>query len=182
MTFASRPLLFVVAAAFVGGCSGASLPSIGSINPFSSSNSIADSDRVFLMAAGSWDRNRDNTVTCDEWKAYANELFTGADGDQSDALDATEWSRMVAIDRLFETADMSFFDANKDGKVARSELTEKKNPAFRLLDTSNTCSLNATQIAGARSKTQYDVSGKPKESGDPRDATNPAQSPDAIRR
>lgn len=161
--------LVLAAGALLGACGSNPIGSIGSINPFGGS-AMAETDRVFLMAAGSWDRNRDSTVTCDEWKAYAAELFNGADANRDDAVDASEWGRIVAVDRMFETADLKFFDGNGDGKVARAEMIDRPNPAFKLMDTSNTCTLNSSQIAGARSKTQYDVAGKPKESGDPRDA------------
>ena len=145
-------------------CSTSPMKAIGSINPFS--NKLADTDRVFLMAAGSWDRNHDNVVTCDEWKAYATELFKSADANGDGVLDASEWGKLSSQDRMFDTADLAYFDGNKDGKVTVVEMTDKSNPAFRLLDTGNTCSLNGAQIAGARSKTQYDVSGKKPDSAD----------------
>ena len=81
----SPVILALLTAAAVSACSSSPLPSIGSINPFS--KSIPDTDRVFLMAAGSWDRNRDNNVTCDEWKSYATELFNGADANADESID-----------------------------------------------------------------------------------------------
>lgn len=155
----------------VAGCGGASLPSIGSIT--GSSKSISDVDRVFLMAAGSWDRNRDNQVTCDEWKAYATELFNGADANGDDMLDDTEWGRIVAVDRMFTTANLDYYDASNDNKVSRAEFVDRPNTAFRLLDPQGTCVLTGDQVAGARSKTEYDVSGKPKETADPTATKNP---------
>ena len=160
------------ASLLVGACSGAKLPSVGSINPFSSSKSISETDRVFLMAAGSWDRNRDNMVTCEEWKAYATELFNGADGNADDALDEAEWARVVGVDRMFTTANHDYYDTNNDGKVMRAEFVDRPNTAFALLDTSKTCTLSGAQVAGARSKTEYDVSGKPKEDSDPTASKN----------
>jgi hypothetical protein len=147
-------------------CSTSPLSSIGSIT---SGKKVSDTDRVFLMAAGSWDRNRDNTVTCDEWKTYASELFNGADANRDDALDTAEWDEMMKTDRMFQTADLDYFDASNDGKVTRAEFVDRQNPAFKLMDTSNTCTLNGTQIAGARSKTEYDTSGKKQENSDPRE-------------
>lgn len=156
------------AAALLAGCSTSPMSSIGSINPFSSK--VSDTDRVFLMAAGSWDRNHDNLVTCDEWKSYASELFDGADANGDGFVDATEWKRISSVDRMFDTADIGFFDMNGDGKVSREEMTTKPNPAFTLMDPAKTCQLNGAQIAGARSKTEYDVSGAPAQNGDPREA------------
>jgi EF hand len=150
----------------LAGCGGSPMSAIGSIT---GKKSMSETDRVFLMAAGSWDRNRDNNVTCDEWKAYATELFNGADANRDDAVDATEWSRISSVDRMFDTADSKYFDANGDGKVTRAEFVDKENPAFKLMDTAKTCSLSGAQVAGARSKTEYDTTGKPKESGDPRE-------------
>jgi hypothetical protein len=159
----------LIAAMALTGCSTAPLPSIGSINPFGS-KSLSDVDRVFLQAAGSWDRNHDNVVTCNEWKSYAEDLFNGADTDHDDSLDANEWGNLVKVDRMFETADLRYYDANGDGKVTRAEFVDKPNPAFVLMDKAGTCKLDGSQIASARSKTEYDVSGKKPESGDPREA------------
>lgn len=168
----------LAAALAASACSSAKLPSVGSINPFSSSKALSETDRVFLMAAGSWDRNRDNSITCDEWKAYATELFNGADANRDDAVDQSEWSGIVSVDRMFSTADLSYYDASGDGKVTRAEFVDRQNPAFRLLDTSNTCMLSGAQVAGARSKTEYDVTAKPKED----DKQSGSQAPDMTRR
>lgn len=173
MRATAKHQLVLAAALTLAGCGGAKLPSVGSINPFSSTKSISDTDRVFLMAAGSWDRNRDNQVTCEEWKAYATELFNGADANADDQVDQTEWSRIVAVDRMFSTANIDYYDANNDDKVSRAEFIERPNTAFRLLDPSGTCVLSGDQVAGARSKTEYDVSGKPKETADPTATKNP---------
>lgn len=164
----AQPLtaMALAAALSIGGCSSSPMSAIGSIT---GSKSVSDTDRVFLMAAGSWDRNRDNQVTCDEWKIYATELFNGADANRDDAVDDTEWSRIVKVDRMFETANRKYFDANGDGKVTRTEFVDRENPAFKLMDTGKSCVLSGAQVAGARSKTEYDTSGKAPESGDPRE-------------
>lgn len=158
----------VAAALSLAACSSSPMATIGSIT---GTNKVSETDRVFLMAAGSWDRNRDNIVTCDEWKAYATELFNAADVSRDDALDKAEWSEIIKTDRMFEVADHDYFDANNDGKVTRAEFVDRQNPAFKLMDTGNTCSLSGAQVAGARSKTEYDTSGKAPESGDPREKT-----------
>jgi EF hand len=169
--FRTTRCLFALAAVLpLTGCGSSPISSIGSIsNSLTGKNSISETDRVFLMAAGSWDRNRDNSVTCDEWKAYATELFNGADANRDDAVDATEWSRIISVDRMFDTANSRYYDTNGDGKVTRAEFVDRENPAFKLMDTTKSCKLSGEQLAGARSKTEYDTAGKPKESGDPRD-------------
>lgn len=159
-----------ISAAFaLGGCSTASLPSVGSINPFGGGNTISEVDRAYLQAAGSWDMNHDSVVTCDEWKAYAEDLFNGADANHDDFLDATEWQNLTNVDKMFVTADLKYFDANGDGKVSRQEFVDKPNPAFVLMDKGGTCKLDANQIASARSKTEYDLSGTKPQNSDPRE-------------
>ena len=156
------------AALGLSACSTASMPTIGSINPFGS-KTISEVDRAYLQAAGSWDLNHDNVVTCNEWKSYAEDLFNGADANHDDFINSTEWSNLTSVDKLFVTADLKYFDANGDGKVSRQEFVEKPNPAFVLMDKAGTCKLDGSQIASARSKTEYDVSGSKPQNSDPRD-------------
>jgi hypothetical protein len=156
-TLATRGLraAFVSALLLVlGGCSSAGLP---------------DTDRVFLSAAGGWDRNRDGVVTCDEWKAYATELFNGADANHDNNLDRTEYAKLVSTDRMFQTVEFGYYDANGDGKVERTEFVDKPNRAFALLDKSNQCKLTADQTAGARAHSEQVYDTKKPESGDPRE-------------
>ena len=82
-SFSIRPIGRIAALGVllaVAGCSGSSIP---------------DTDRVFLSAAGGWDRNRDGVVTCDEWKAYAAELFDAADANRDGIIDRTEYSKII---------------------------------------------------------------------------------------
>jgi hypothetical protein len=132
-------------------------------------SSIPDTDRMFLSAAGNWDRNRDGIVTCDEWKAYAGELFDAADANHDGFVDRTEYATIVATDRMFQTVEFGYYDANGDGKLARTEFVDKPNRAFALLDKGNTCRLDASQVAGARAHTEQVYDSKKPESGDPRE-------------
>lgn len=138
-----------------------------------SSSSIPDTDRVFLSAAGGWDRNRDGVVTCDEWKAYAAELFDAADANRDGFLDRSEYLKIITTDRMFETVDFSYYDANGDGKVARTEFVDKPNRAFVLLDKTNECKLTSSQVAGARANTEQVFDSKKPQSGDPREKKTP---------
>ncbi len=151
------------------GCSGTTLSS-----PFSSP--VSETDRVFLSAAGTWDRNHDGIVTCDEWKAYARELFDAADADHDGFVDRTEWATIVNTDRMFQTVDLGYYDANGDGKLSREEFVEKPNRAFVLLDKDNTCQLSSAQVAGARAHTEKVFDSKKPESGDPREKGGPGAS------
>lgn len=174
-TSISKSLLVASITLLAAGCSSSnSLPTLNSIGSIGS-NKVSETDRVFLMAIGSWDRNRDNVVTCDEWKAYATELFDGADKNRDGGIEASEWTHILAVDKMFQTADHNYYDADNDGKVTRAEFVDRQNPAFKLMDNSNSCSLNGAQIAGARSKTEYDNGGEKKKSGDPREAATGQQ-------
>ncbi len=138
-----------------------------------SGSSIPETDRVFLSAAGNWDRNRDGSVTCDEWKAYAGELFDAADTNHDGFVDRTEYATIVSTDRMFQTVEFSYYDASGDGKLARNEFVDKPNRAFVLLDKGNSCRLDASQVAGARAHTEQVYDSKKPESGDPREKPVP---------
>ena len=107
-------------------------------------------DRVFLLAAGNWDRNKDGIVTCDEWKAYAAELFDGADAEHKGYLVPADWKRITAIDKMFETVDFKYYDANGDGKVDRAEFVDRPNHAFEMADRDHDCDLTTVELTGAR--------------------------------
>jgi hypothetical protein len=104
------------------------------------SPSISETDRVFLSAAGTWDRNHDGIVTCDEWKAYAGELFDAADANHDGFVDRTEYVTIINTDRMFQTVNKA-----------------------------NTCRLDSNQVAGARAHTEQVYDSKKPESGDPRE-------------
>lgn len=132
-------------------------------------SSLGEVDRVFLSAAGNWDRDRDGAVTCEEWQAYAAELFNGADANRDGSLDRPEYAAIIKTDRMFQTVEFTYFDADKDGKVTRAEFVNKPNRAFVLLDKNNSCVLTASQVAGARAHTEKVFETKKPQSGDPRD-------------
>lgn len=114
------------------------------------SNEPTPVDRIFLSAAGNWDRNKDGVVTCDEWKAYAAELFDGADTARKGYLTPDDWKKVIAVDRMFEVADFKYYDANHDGKVDRAEFIDRPNRAFELADRDHDCDLTTVELTGAR--------------------------------
>jgi EF hand len=138
-----------------------------------SGSSLGDVDRVFLSAAGSWDRDRDGAITCLEWKQYAGELFDGADANGDGMVERTEYATIIQTDRMFQTVDLSHYDSNGDNKITRAEFVDKPNRAFELLDKSNSCILTASQVAGARAHTEQVFDTKKPESGDPREKSTP---------
>jgi EF hand domain-containing protein len=110
-----------------------------------------DFDRTFIGAAQTWDLNKDGSVTCDEWKQYTTTLVRESDGNRDGALDATEFAAMAKSDRLFQVADLSYYDSNGDGRVSADELAGKQNLAFKLLDKNGDCQIDrneAVQVVG----------------------------------
>ncbi|WP_171988079.1 EF-hand domain-containing protein [Hyphomicrobium sp. NDB2Meth4] len=112
---------------------------------------VSEADRMFVMAANTWDRNHDGQVTCGEWQAYVIELVATVDKSKDGALSEEEFAKLVQTDRLFATAGFKYWDTNKDGKVTRPEMLEHTNPAFTLLDRDTDCVLTSTELSAARS-------------------------------
>jgi hypothetical protein len=144
------PLL--LAAALLAGCSS------GSGSPLDNASLI---EREFAAAAVTWDLNKDGDVTCDEWKQYVTSLFREADADHDGMLTREEFAALTRRDRLFETAGFNYFDANGDGRLSLSEMVDKPNPAFLLLDRNHDCVLTRDE----RVQTRGPREDAPKDSG-----------------
>jgi len=136
-------LLLAAGAAILAGCSNSMMSSL--------SGGPSDVDRTFLLAAGNWDRNKDGTVNCDEWKAYATELLDIGDTARKGWLTREDWVAIVKVDRMFETVDFGYYDRNGDGKVDRAEFVERPNRVFELADRDKNCQLTTVELSGARS-------------------------------
>lgn len=133
---------FVAVAALASSLAVAGCASSGS--PFSGASST---DLLFITAAQTWDLNKDNTVTCSEWKQYTTQYFQEADANRDGVLTADEFRTISAQDKLFETADLSYFDQNHDGKLTLAEFTESPNPAFQRLDRNHDCQIVSEEFA-----------------------------------
>jgi Ca2+-binding EF-hand superfamily protein len=131
---AGRTIGLPAVALLLAACSAAS--------PFSSSS---DFDRTFIGAAQTWDLNKDGSVSCDEWKQYAATSFRESDSNGDGALDQQEFLAMARSDRLFEVANVSYYDGNGDGRVTADELSGKPNTAFKLLDKNGDCRIDRNE-------------------------------------
>lgn len=127
----------------------------------SSGNAISEADRMFLGGAASWDANKDDVVTCDEWKSYAGKLMNTADKNKDGSLSTDEFQTLAASDRTFSIATFKYFDVNADGKVARAEFVDRPNPAFALADGNRDCQLSAQELQTARSESAPKPQPKP---------------------
>lgn len=127
--------LALLPGAIGGGCASSS-------NPFGKSS---DFDRTFIAAAQTWDVDKNGAVGCDEWVQYVTTEFRAADANGDGALDAEEWKKLVSSDRLFEVANLAYYDTSGDGRVTIEEITGKQNLAFKLLDRNGDCQIDRTE-------------------------------------
>jgi hypothetical protein len=114
----------------------------GNKSPLASATPV---EREFALAAVTWDLNKDGDVTCDEWKQYVAGLFRDADANRDGFLTRQEFAALARSDRLFEVAGFDYFDANADGRLSLSEMADKPNPAFQLLDKNGDCVISADE-------------------------------------
>jgi hypothetical protein len=126
--------LALLSALAAGGCAAG--------NPF---NNSSDFDRTFIGAAQTWDLDKNGVVTCDEWANYVATSFRESDANGDGALDSNEWEQLVRGDRLFQVANVSYYDANGDGRVTLEEMQGKQNQAFKLLDKNQDCQIDRTE-------------------------------------
>ena len=127
--------------------------------------SLSPPERAFIDAAPTWDLDKDGVVTCEEWKQYAADLFRQADADHDGQLTREEFAGVAEQDRLFVTADFSYFDANADDRVSLAELADKPNPAFVLLDKDNDCRLTNDEMRAGASRGDGHHNGAPHHRG-----------------
>ena len=134
-------MLMLPGLALLGACSS------GSGSPLDSASVI---EREFVIAAVTWDISKDGNVTCAEWKQNVTNLFRDADADHDGMLTREEYAALSRRDRLFETVGFQYFDANGDGRLSLSEMIDKPNPAFTLLDKNHDCVLTPDERVQAR--------------------------------
>lgn len=99
-----------------------------------------------VAAASRWDANHDGIFTCEEWKQYADRLFTMADKNSDGFLDAKEFQQLGKIDPIFSGADIGYFDDNRDQRVSCKEFTNKPNPLFAKYDANGDCRVTSEEL------------------------------------
>ena len=110
---------------------------------------LSAADKSFLGGVGSYDKDKDNVVTCEEWRTAAASLFNRA-GNGGDVLTEANYKQLALIDRTYAVTSFKYFDANSDGKIDRAEFVERPNPAFTYADKDKDCRLTDLELKTAR--------------------------------
>lgn len=103
----------------------------------------------FITSMSRWDANHDGTLTCAEWRQYANRMFTIADKNGDGFLDATEFQRIRKLEPIFADADLSYFDDNHDRRVSRAEFVDKPSPFIARYDLNHDCRVTRQELNGS---------------------------------
>jgi hypothetical protein len=104
-----------------------------------------------------WDANHDGVFTCEEWKVFAERIFTSADRNRDGKLDPSEFASVQKADSALADSDFGYFDENQDGRITRKEFVEKPNPFILRFDRNGDCHVTAAEI-----KQTMDLEGGPK--------------------
>jgi hypothetical protein len=107
----------------------------------------------FVAGISRWDADHDGVLTCEEWKRYADRLFTLADKNADGVLDEKEFQQIGNVEPIFAGADMAYFDDNNDKRISRSEFVDKPSPLFARYDANRDCRVTKEEISGSASGT-----------------------------
>jgi hypothetical protein len=111
-----------------------------------------------------WDANHDGVYTCEEWKAFADRLFTSADRNHDGKLDPTEFAIVKKADATLADADFGYFDENQDGKITRKEFVEKPNAFILRFDRNGDCRVTGDELrAGTAPRTPQGPTERPRD-------------------
>jgi hypothetical protein len=93
-----------------------------------------------------WDANHDGVYTCDEWKSFADRIFTSADRNHDGHLDRSEFVAVQKADAALADADFDYFDENQDGKIMRKEFVDKPSVFILRFDRNGDCRVTGDEI------------------------------------
>jgi EF-hand domain pair len=96
-----------------------------------------------------WDANRDGVYTCDEWKGFADRMFSSADRNHDGKLDPSEFATVQKADATLADADFGYFDENQDGKITRKEFVDKPSAFILRFDRNGDCRVTGDEIRAA---------------------------------
>jgi hypothetical protein len=114
----------------------------------SSTSAWNPSSDPFVAWAAIWgDPKHEGVYTCEQWKAYATGVFNAADSNRDGYLDGKEFEGVRSADPMFRSADLAYFDDNRDGRLSRSEFVDKPNPFFARYDRKGTCRVTLDDLS-----------------------------------
>jgi Zn-dependent peptidase ImmA (M78 family) len=106
----------------------------------------AQQDPLIKNGPPIWDANRDGVYTCDEWKKFAERIFTSADRNHDGKLDPTEFVSVQKMDPALAEADFGYFDEDQDGKITRKEFVEKPSAFILRFDRNGDCKVTNEEV------------------------------------
>jgi EF-hand domain pair len=106
-------------------------------------------DGMLKNGPPAWDANRDGVYTCEEWKSFADRLFTSADRNRDGKLDPSEFAIVQKADATLADADFGYFDENQDGKITRKEFVDKPSVFILRFDRNGDCRVTGDELRAA---------------------------------
>jgi hypothetical protein len=103
-------------------------------------------DAMVKNGPPAWDANHDGVFTCDEWKSFADRIFTSADRNHDGKLDPAEFTTVQKADSALADSDFGYFDENQDGRITRKEFVEKPNAFILRFDRNSDCRVTPAEI------------------------------------
>ena len=106
-------------------------------------------DAMVRSGPPAWDNNHDGVFTCDEWKSFADRIFTSSDRNHDGKLDPAEFATVQKADSALADSDFGYFDENQDGRITRKEFVEKPNAFILRFDRNSDCRVTPAEIKAA---------------------------------
>jgi len=117
-------------------------------------------DQLVAWATVWGDTGRTGVFTCDEWKRYATRLFNEADKNHDGYLNEEEFKAIRKADLMLKSAELGYFDDNRDGRVSRDEFVNKPNPFFAKYDRKGQCKVSLDDLVDGSAPSNAARSGR----------------------